>query len=134
LGIANADFQVKITKQEFSGNGNDYVTEGKKKYRLFPNGTDLVEFFISTNIGEDVKPIAKVASDGEISRVMLAMKTVLARKDKLPLLIFDEIDTGVSGRIASKVGKAMKILSVHHQIIRNNSSPANLPGLQIIIL
>ncbi len=117
LGIANADFQVKITKQEFSGGGNDFVTEGGKRYRLFPNGTDLVEFLISTNPGEDVKPISKVASGGEISRVMLAMKTVLARKDKLPLLIFDEIDTGVSGRIASKVGKAMKILSVHHQII-----------------
>ncbi len=117
LGIADSDFQVKITKQEFTGTGNDFVIEDKKKHRLFSNGTDIVEFFISTNIGEDLKPIAKVASGGEISRIMLAMKTVLARKDKLPLLIFDEIDTGVSGRIASKVGKAMKTLSKNHQII-----------------
>jgi DNA repair protein RecN (Recombination protein N) len=76
-----------------------------------------VEFFISTNSGQQPKPLSKVASGGEISRIMLALKTVLAQKDKLPLLIFDEIDTGVSGRIAQKVGQAIKSLSSQHQII-----------------
>jgi len=81
------------------------------------NGVDVVEFFISTNIGEDLKPLAKVASGGEVSRVMLALKSTLAKNDKLPLLIFDEIDTGVSGRIAQKVGLALKSLAKFHQII-----------------
>jgi len=76
-----------------------------------------VEFYISTNIGEDLKPLAKVASGGEVSRIMLALKTILAKNDKFPLLIFDEIDTGVSGRIAQKVGKALKSLSEYYQVI-----------------
>ncbi len=80
-------------------------------------GIDEVEFFISTNPGEDLKPLAKVASGGEVSRIMLSLKSTLAKNDKLPLLIFDEIDVGVSGRIAQKVGKALKNLSVYHQVI-----------------
>jgi DNA repair protein RecN (Recombination protein N) len=64
-----------------------------------------------------VKPLAKVASGGEISRIMLALKTILAKNDKLPILIFDEIDTGISGRIAQIVGKSMKNLSSFHQVI-----------------
>ena len=71
----------------------------------------------STNIGEDVKPLAKVASGGEVSRIMLALKSVLAKSDKLPLLIFDEIDSGISGNVAQKVGTALKSLASFHQII-----------------
>ena len=63
------------------------------------------------------KPLAKTASGGEISRIMLALKSILAKNDKLPLLIFDEIDTGVSGRIAQKVGQSLKNLASFHQII-----------------
>jgi len=83
------------------------------------NNADVseVEFFISTNPGEDLKPLVKVASGGEVSRIMLSLKSTLAKNDKLPLLIFDEIDVGVSGRIAQKVGKALKSLSVYHQVI-----------------
>jgi DNA repair protein RecN (Recombination protein N) len=68
-------------------------------------------------LGEDPKPLVKVASGGEISRVMLALKSVLAKSDRLPILVFDEIDTGISGKIAQTVGLSMKELSRYHQII-----------------
>jgi DNA repair protein RecN (Recombination protein N) len=92
-----------------SGNG--------QAVRVFAHGYDEVEFFISTNLGEEVKPLAKVASGGEVSRIMLALKSILAKADRLPVMIFDEIDVGVSGRIAQAVGLSMKALSKHHQII-----------------
>ena len=88
-----------------------------KYFNTSSKGIDEVEFFISTNPGEDVKPLAKVASGGEVSRIMLALKSTLAKNDKLPLLIFDEIDVGVSGRVAQKVGLALKNLSSFHQVI-----------------
>ncbi len=115
LGINNASFEVKIASRE-SQNSN-YINAGGKKLHYTSDGFDEVEFYISTNAGEDVKPLVKVASGGEISRVMLSIKTVLAKSDKLPLLIFDEIDTGVSGRIAQKVGQSLKDLASFHQII-----------------
>lgn len=116
LGISSSKFIVKFDNF-IADNSDDYVIINEKKYRCFSNGIDQVEFFISTNIGEDVKPLSKVASGGEISRIMLALKTVLANNDKLPVLIFDEIDVGVSGRIAQKVGKALKSLASFHQLI-----------------
>ncbi|MBT8381573.1 MAG: DNA repair protein RecN, partial [Ignavibacteria bacterium] len=88
-----------------------------KFFNTTSRGMDEVEFYISTNPGEDLKPLPKVASGGEISRVMLSLKSTLAKNDKLPLLIFDEIDVGISGRIAQKVGNALKELSKYHQII-----------------
>ncbi|MCU0415512.1 MAG: hypothetical protein MUE91_14130 [Ignavibacteriaceae bacterium] len=88
-----------------------------KYFKATSKGIDEVEFFISTNPGEDLKPLARVASGGEVSRIMLSLKSTLAKNDKLPLLIFDEIDVGVSGRIAQKVGKALKNLSEYHQVI-----------------
>jgi DNA repair protein RecN (Recombination protein N) len=96
---------------------DDYILADGKAYKYDSSGIDGIEFFISTNAGEDPKPLAKVASGGEISRIMLGLKTILAKNDKLPLLIFDEIDTGVSGRIAQKVGQALKSLADFHQII-----------------
>jgi DNA repair protein RecN (Recombination protein N) len=88
-----------------------------KKFKFNSSGYDDVQFFISTNLGEDLKPLAKIASGGEVSRIMLTLKSILARRDKLPLLIFDEIDTGVSGHIAQKVGQKLKELASHHQVI-----------------
>jgi len=117
LGIPEANFDVRLTKKLPGTDEDYYVIINNQKYKLFPNGIDAAEFYISTNIGEELKPLSKVASGGEISRIMLAIKSVLARKDKLPLLVFDEIDTGVSGRIAQKVGKSMKELATEHQII-----------------
>ena len=88
-------------------------TQGK----LTPNGMDHAEFLISANPGEPPKPIAQIASGGELSRMMLALKAVLAARDAIPTLIFDEIDTGVSGKAAQKIGLKLRALSEHHQVI-----------------
>lgn len=117
LGIVSAIFKVIITQSEAVNNSENFILQKNKKYRFTDNGIDDVEFYISTNEGEDPKPLVKVASGGEVSRIMLSLKTILAKSDKLPLLIFDEIDTGISGRIAQKVGSALKGLSSFHQII-----------------
>lgn len=81
------------------------------------NGKDVVEFLISMNPGEPVKPLGEIASGGELSRIMLAIKTVLADKDSIPTLIFDEIDVGISGRTAQKVSEKMKLIGLKHQVI-----------------
>jgi DNA repair protein RecN (Recombination protein N) len=81
------------------------------------NGFDEVEFMISTNPGESVKPLSDVASGGELSRIMLAIKTVMADKDKIETLIFDEIDVGISGRCAQKVSEKMALIGKNHQVI-----------------
>jgi len=116
LGINDSVFKI-IIKNEFVEYGEDYIIVDNNNYHYNENGYDDIEFYISTNAGEDPKPLIKVASGGEISRVMLAIKTILAKSDKLPILIFDEIDTGISGRIAQKVGQSLKSLAVSHQII-----------------
>lgn len=84
---------------------------------LSANGFDHVEYRISTNPGEKVKPLIHVASGGELSRIMLALKAVLSDKDQVPTLIFDEIDTGISGRTAQKVSEKLAYLSAGHQVI-----------------
>ncbi|MGZ3524214.1 MAG: DNA repair protein RecN [Thermodesulfobacteriota bacterium] len=84
---------------------------------LSPKGVDRVEFLISPNIGEEVKPLAKIASGGELSRMMLAMKRILAKVGGRQVLIFDEVDSGIGGAMAEVVGKKLKELSRHHQVI-----------------
>lgn len=103
LEMKNAKFSVKI---EFS---ND------KKFNK--NGLDKVEFEIATNIGEEAKSLIKIASGGEMSRFMLAIKCVLADVDKIPVIIFDEIDTGISGIAANATGEKIKKISQNHQVI-----------------
>jgi DNA repair protein RecN (Recombination protein N) len=134
LGIPDSSFEVKISQTKAS-NSDDYILVKGSKYIYSSKGIDEVEFYISTNIGEDLKPLAKVASGGEVSRIMLALKTILAKNDKFPLLIFDEIDTGVSGRIAQKVGKALKSLSEYYQVISITHLPqiAGLADTHFII-
>lgn len=124
LGIAHARFTTHVDQTAIeNGRGakavlpDDAVLRGKTPVRLNARGYDDVEFYISTNAGEDEKPLTKVASGGEISRIMLALKSILARTDRLPVLIFDEIDVGVSGRIAQAVGASMKSLAGFHQVI-----------------
>ncbi|MBU1097305.1 MAG: DNA repair protein RecN [Bacteroidetes bacterium] len=117
LGINDATFRVDFKINKLAESAANYVLIGKEKYKFNASGVDEVEFLVSTNLGEDPKPLAKIASGGEISRIMLALKSILAKSDRLPLLIFDEIDTGVSGRIAQKVGNTLKELSKFHQII-----------------
>ena len=114
LGIPNATFIVSITHEE---DPDGEIFSDSKTYTAFPFGYDNIEFLISTNPGEKPRPLIKVASGGEISRVMLAMKSALAESAKLPILIFDEIDSGISGRVAESVGKSLKKLSRLHQII-----------------
>ena len=81
------------------------------------NGTDKVEFLISANIGEELRPLAKVASGGELSRIMLALKRIIGDVDGIPTMIFDEIDTGISGATAGVVGEKLKAISENHQIV-----------------
>jgi DNA repair protein RecN (Recombination protein N) len=115
LGIQTPQFKTQIINNQTEKDSGIFL-DGKY-FKATSKGMDEVEFFISTNPGEDLKPLAKVASGGEVSRIMLSLKSTLAKNDKLPLLIFDEIDVGVSGRIAQKVGKALKNLSEYHQVI-----------------
>lgn len=82
-----------------------------------PNGTNEIEFMMSTNPGEDLKPIGMAASGGELSRIMLAVKAVLAEHDEISTLIFDEIDVGISGRTAQKVAEKMAVIAGSHQVI-----------------
>lgn len=100
LELPKARFEIKITPKE-----------------LGQNGADNVEFMISTNISEDLKPLAKVASGGEISRVMLAIKSIFAQNDDIDTVIFDEIDTGISGKATQSVADEIVELSKSHQVI-----------------
>lgn len=100
LELPKARFEIKITPKDISA-----------------NGIDNVEFMISTNVSEDLKPLAKVASGGEISRVMLAIKSIFAQNDDIDTVIFDEIDTGISGKATQSVADEMVELSKSHQII-----------------
>ena len=103
LEMKNAKFKVNINFNEQKDFNN--------------NGLDEIEFLISTNIGEDYKELTKIASGGEMSRIMLAIKTVLANVDDVPVLVFDEIDTGISGIAANSVGNKMKSIAKNHQVI-----------------
>ena len=123
LGISNARFDVKLENHPLGkSNGSSqppraYVKLGREFFQATIKGIDSVEFHISANLGEELKPLVKIASGGEISRIMLALKSILAKSERLPLLIFDEIDVGVSGRIAVSVGKSLKSLSQFHQVV-----------------
>jgi DNA repair protein RecN (Recombination protein N) len=118
LGMPHARFAVHV-RQEPLADGWIRFPGAARAARLaaFPDGADRVEFFFSANPGEDPKPLAKVASGGEVSRVMLALKTVLAKSERLPILVFDEIDTGISGAVARRAGESMRRLAAYHQII-----------------
>ena len=94
-----------------------FTVEIKKEGKYQKNGMDEVEFYICTNVGEEAKPLIKIASGGEMSRIMLAIKSVLAEIDRVPVLIFDEIDTGISGIAANAVGQKMKKIAKYHQVL-----------------
>lgn len=95
----------------------DTASESLEGRKYTQNGLDKVEFLISANAGEPLKPLAKIASGGEMSRIMLAIKTILAEVDRIPTMIFDEIDMGISGKAAQKVGEKLSIISQGHQVI-----------------
>ena len=100
LELPKTRFEIRVSPKELS-----------------PNGIDDVEFYISTNVSEDLRPLAKVASGGEISRVMLAIKSIFASNDDIDTVIFDEIDTGISGHASQSVAEEMVNLSKSHQIL-----------------
>jgi len=100
LGMGKARFDVEINQGEIKS-----------------SGMDEIRFLVAPNVGEDLKPINQIASGGEISRIMLALKTILAQADQIPTLIFDEIDAAIGGKIAQVVGRKMKTLSPNHQVI-----------------
>ena len=89
----------------------------RKEKAFGPNGADEMEFLICTNAGEETRPLAKIASGGELARIMLAIKNVLAEKDDIGTIIFDEVDTGVSGRAAQKIGQKLAEVARHRQVI-----------------
>lgn len=98
-------------------NANINIHVNYNEEDFFENGKDIVEFYITTNLGEDEKQLAKIASGGEMSRIMLAIKKVLADTDKMPVLIFDEIDTGISGKAAGAVAEKLNGISKNHQVL-----------------
>lgn len=124
--------ELSEIRQEYSHTLTEKILEGlrdlnfldvkfrisfKKKKEFTDNGFDDIEYEISTNPGEDVKPLGKIVSGGELSRIMLALKAILADRDQIETLIFDEIDTGISGRTAQKVSEKMAVIGKHHQVL-----------------
>ena len=102
LEMKNAKINVKVEYQENT---------------FFKTGKDIVKFYITTNLGEDEKELSKIASGGEMSRTMLAIKKVLADTDQIPVLVFDEIDTGISGKAANSVASKLKAIAKKHQVM-----------------
>ena len=113
LRMENARFAVELEWVEHDD--GCYIED--RRIAFNQTGLDQVNFMLSTNFGEPLKPLAKVASGGETSRSMLALKTVLSKADHTPTLIFDEVDQGIGGRLGSVVGEKLWGLSVHHQVL-----------------
>jgi DNA repair protein RecN (Recombination protein N) len=123
----NALFTVRLARRE--GPEGPFMVEGKA-CRGDAHGIDDIEFLFAPNLGEAPKPLARIASGGELSRVTLALKTVFSRQEGAPCLVFDEIDTGISGRVAAMVGAKVAALARSHQVFCITHLPqiASLPG------
>ncbi|MCX6088302.1 MAG: DNA repair protein RecN [Caldiserica bacterium] len=131
LAMENVDFKVDFEAVE----DNEGVLIDGKKVKLFSDGIDSVQFIIKTNPGDDFKPLTSIASGGEISRVMLAIKTVLAEVDEIPVLAFDEVDAGIGGKTGEKIGEKLLEISKYRQIICITHLPqiASLPGQHFVV-
>ena len=114
LGMDKAEFQASV--ELIPDEGGEFQIDGER-YAFRSDGMDAVEFLIAPNVGSEPRPITKIASGGEISRIMLALKTVLVQVDEVPTLLFDEIDSGIGGKVADVVGKKLKELSAFSQVI-----------------
>ena len=106
-------FVVKTEQQE-EQNG---LRIGDKQIKITSKGIDRIEFFISTNIGEKVKPLSEIVSGGEVSRIMLGLKSILSKADQIPTMIFDEIDSGVGARLGENIAQKLAKLAESHQVI-----------------
>lgn len=113
LRMERAQFEVAVTQQE----QEDGCYVGNQRLAFDMTGIDNVEFLMTANPGEPLRPLARVASGGETARIMLALKRVLTQADQTPTLIFDEIDQGIGGRVGSVVGEKLWSLSVNHQVL-----------------
>ena len=114
LGMDKAEFRTAV--RHIPDERGPFQIEGER-YAFRSDGMDDVEFLIAPNVGSEARPIAKIASGGEISRIMLALKTVLVQVDEIPTLLFDEIDSGIGGKVANVVGKKLKELAAFSQVI-----------------
>lgn len=115
---AAGEFVKRVEKElAYLDMGGVRFSISRKEKAFGPNGTDEMEFLICTNAGEEARPLAKIASGGELARIMLAIKNVLAEKDDIGTIIFDEVDTGVSGRAAQKIGQKLAEVAQHRQVI-----------------
>ena len=114
LSMDKAEFHASV--QHIPDDRGPFQIDGKR-YAFRSDGMDAVEFLIAPNVGSEARPIARIASGGEISRIMLALKTVLVQVDEIPTLLFDEIDSGIGGKVADVVGKKLKELSASSQVI-----------------
>jgi len=115
LNMPRTRFSATVQRQP--AEPDEGVPIGGSFFRAGPTGVDQVEFLISPNPGEDLKPLRKIASGGELSRIMLALKSLMARRDQIPTLVFDEIDVGIGGATADYIGEKMAELSQTCQII-----------------
>ncbi|MGM0508376.1 MAG: DNA repair protein RecN [Fusobacteriota bacterium] len=120
-----SDIEKKLVEalEDLKMKGINFKTEFLVRDDLHHLGRDLLEFKIATNIGEELKPLAKIASGGEVSRIMLALKAIFSKVDKIPILIFDEIDTGVGGETVKKVADKLKNISEGVQVLCITHSP-----------
>lgn len=109
--------------RELNMSGVRFQTCFEEKDDISKDGLDSVEFMISTNIGEELKPLSKIVSGGEVSRIMLALKAIFSQVDKIPILIFDEIDTGIGGETVRKVAEKLKKISENVQVLCITHSP-----------
>lgn len=114
LGMKGARFRIRVSQDE---DDDGLPCRGGKRMAIGPRGFDDVEFEVAANPGQDLRPLREVASGGEISRIMLALKSVFARVDPVPVMIFDEIDQGVGGKVADAVARRMAEIAREHQVI-----------------
>jgi len=116
IGQQLNDLEMKKARFKVNINFNNEIDKnGERKFTN--NGLDRVEFLISPNIGEPLKSLSKIVSGGEMSRIMLAIKNILAGVDEIPVLIFDEIDSGISGKVSQRIGEKLCNISTNHQVI-----------------
>ncbi|UCH00415.1 MAG: DNA repair protein RecN [Deltaproteobacteria bacterium] len=114
LGMGGTRFSAKFSPNRSTG---DTISEDMADSAITADGIDALEFMISPNVGEDLRPLAKIASGGELSRIMLALKTILARSGLVETLVFDEIDSGIGGATAAIVGEKLRSLASYHQVL-----------------
>jgi DNA repair protein RecN (Recombination protein N) len=114
LGMSGTRFKIEFSSEAPT---DDAVSLDLPESAVGPGGIDSVEFLIAPNVGEDLRPMAKIASGGELSRIMLALKTILARSTSVETIVFDEIDSGIAGATAAIIGEKLRSLAKYHQIV-----------------